>query len=77
MVSYNDAVKCECGHVYIMHTDDGCAECECRLEPVVVLARKAAEHSVHLTALQRWQKVSTFVHILSGLVLLYSIFGGR
>ncbi len=77
MVSYNDAVKCECGHVYIMHTEDGCAECECRLEPIVVLARKAAEHSVQLTAFRRGLNLSFSVNIFLAVLLVLALIGGN
>lgn len=41
------------------------------------LEHKAAEQSVHLTALRGWLWFSICVHIITGLVLLYSAFGGR
>jgi hypothetical protein len=38
---------------------------------------KAAQQSVQLTALRFWLWVSICVHIISGIVLLYSAFGGN
>jgi hypothetical protein len=38
---------------------------------------KSAQQSVHLTALRRVLWVSFCVHVISVLVLLYSVFGGR
>jgi len=38
---------------------------------------EAAQQKMHLTALRRVLWVSFFVHVVSGLVLLYSVFGGR
>ena len=38
---------------------------------------EATQQSVHLTALRRWLWVSVCVHIVTGLVFLFSVFGGR
>lgn len=42
-----------------------------------ILENEAAQQSMHLTALRRWLLVSVCVHIVTGLVLLFSVFGGR
>ena len=51
-----------------------------RLELAEALAREeenAAQQSVQLTALRRLLWLSTCVHIISVIVLLYSAFGGN
>ena len=47
-----------------------------RIGEIVFLKRKAAEHSVHLTALRRGLAVSIFINVVLLAVVLYAI-GGR